>query len=62
VDVIQLLFFIMKHVYLIGVWLQGEDQRTNTIKTHIQTPHAMMNTTKRICVFNQQTYTSDNHN
>ena len=25
--------FLIKHLYLIGVWL-GEDQRTNTIKTN----------------------------
>ena len=27
-------FFLIGHLFLIGVWL-GEDQRTNTIKTHI---------------------------
>jgi hypothetical protein len=27
-------FFSIGHPYLIGLWL-GEDQRTNTIKTHV---------------------------
>ena len=26
--------FLIRHLYLIGVWL-GEDQETNTIKTHV---------------------------
>ena len=32
--VIQLLFFLSRYIYLIGVWF-GEDQIINTIKTHV---------------------------
>lgn len=29
------IFYFTRHLYLIGVWF-GEDQNTNTIKTHVQ--------------------------
>jgi hypothetical protein len=52
------LFFLSGHLYLIGVWL-GEDQITNTLKTHVlkkiglrlqilsSTPYSLVNTIGR---------------
>ena len=70
------MFVLIKRLYLIGVWL-GEDQRTNTLETHVlkrldygfhtllTIPHTIVNTIwKDLCIQlrNQQPYTSKNYN